>query len=167
MRNELTEQDLALMRAELDQRRIHLRPQLLELVKEARAFGDLSENFEYKAAKQEKNHNEGRIRYLENMIKSAIVLPEITHADAVDLYDRVTVFLEDDNETATYQIVTTMRQNVLQGLISRESPVGKAILGKKAGDRCYIEVRPDYGYYAVIRAIEKAEDDGSIPLNKY
>ncbi|MEG2097461.1 MAG: GreA/GreB family elongation factor, partial [Pseudoflavonifractor sp.] len=144
-----------------------LRPKLLELVKEARAFGDLSENFEYKAAKQEKNHNEGRIRYLENMIKTARLLPETNHPDGVDLYDRVTVFMEDEGLEETYQIVTTMRQNALKGLISRESPVGRAILGKKVGDRCTIMVSEAYSYCGVIRAIEKTKDDGSVPLAQY
>ena len=167
MHNELTGQDLRVMREELENRRVILRPQLLEAVKEARAFGDLSENFEYKAAKQEKNRNESRIRFLENMIKTAVVLPDAGASDGVQLYDRVTVFLEDEGDTEVYQVVTTMRQDALHGLISRESPVGRALLGKKVGERFYIRVNDTYGYYAVIRAIEKAADDGSIPLNGY
>ena len=167
MHNELTRQDLKMMREELDYRRITLRPKLLEAVKEARAFGDLSENFEYKAAKQEKNRNESRIRFLENMIRTAVVLPDAGASDGVQLYDRVTVFLEDEGDTEVYQVVTTMRQDALHGLISRESPVGRALLGKKVGERFYIRVNDTYGYYAVIRAIEKAADDGSIPLNGY
>lgn len=166
MHNELTRKDIALMRQELDQRRIHLRPKLLEAVKEARAFGDLSENFEYKAAKQEKNRNEGRIRYLENMIRTAHIIDEGS-GDGVALYDKVTVFLADEGEEETYQIVTTMRQDALRGLISRESPVGKALLGKHQGDTVHIQVDESYGYDMTIRAIEKGTDDGSIPLNKY
>ena len=142
MHNELTQKDIQMMKDELDYRRIQLRPKLLEAVKEARGFGDLSENFEYKAAKQEKNRNESRIHFLENMIKTAVVI-------------------------SVYQVVTTMRQDALHGLISRESPVGRALLGKKVGERFYIRVNDTYGYYAVIRAIEKAADDGSIPLNGY
>lgn len=115
MNNELTKEDLRLMREELDYRRITLRPQLLDAVKEARAFGDLSENFEYKAAKQEKNRNESRIRFLENMIKTAVVISDGSEEDQVGLYDKVAVYMEDDNETEVYQIVTTMRQNVLEG----------------------------------------------------
>ena len=103
MHNELTRQDLKMMREELDYRWITLRPKLLEAVKEARAFGDLSENFEYKAAKQEKNRNESRIRFLENMIKTAVVLPEPEESDGVALYDKVTVFLEDEGDTEVYQ----------------------------------------------------------------
>ncbi|MBS6532847.1 MAG: GreA/GreB family elongation factor [Oscillospiraceae bacterium] len=167
MHNELTEQDLRMMREELDHRRIVLRPQLLEAVKEARAFGDLSENFEYKAAKQEKNRNESRIRFLENMIKTAVVISDRSGADQVGLYDRVTVYMEDDDETETYQIVTTMRQDVLKGLISKESPVGRRLLGRRVGDRVHIQVNESYGYDVVIRAIEKGTDDGEIPLNKY
>ena len=167
MHNELTEQDLRMMREELDHRRIVLRPQLLEAVKEARAFGDLSENFEYKAAKQEKNRNESRIRYLENMIKTAVIISDRSGADQVGLYDRVTVYMEDDDETEVYQIVTTMRQDVLKGLISKESPVGRRLLGRRVGDRVHIQVNESYGYDVVIRAIEKGTDDGEIPLNKY
>lgn len=167
MHNELTRKDIQKMREELDYRRIQLRPKLLEAVKEARGFGDLSENFEYKAAKQEKNRNEGRIRYLENMIRTAKVLPDEPVTDGVGLYDKVTVFLEDEGDTETYQIVTTMRQDALHGLISRESPVGRAVLGKKVGDRVLIETESGYSYYIVIKSIEKQADDGAIPLNRF
>lgn len=126
MHNELTQKDLELMRKELDHRRIVLRPQLLEAVKEARAFGDLSENFEYKAAKQEKNRNESRIRFLENMIKTAVVISDQSGSDQVGLYDKVTVYMEDDDEEEVYQIVTTMRQDALKGLISRSPRWGAA-----------------------------------------
>ena len=114
MHNELTQKDIRLMREELDYRRIQLRPKLLEAVKEARGFGDLSENFEYKAAKQEKNRNESRIRFLENMIRTAVVISDRADADTVGLYDRVTVYLEDEGDEETYQVVTTMRQDALQ-----------------------------------------------------
>ncbi len=167
MYNELTKIDLQKMKEELDHRRITLRPQLLEEVKTARSFGDLSENFEYKAAKREKNKNESRIRYLENMIKTARVIEDRSAADAVGLYDRVTVYLEEDGEEETWQVVTTVRQDVLHGLISKESPMGAALLGKKAGDRFWVQVNKDYGYYAQIRSIEKGEDDGSAALNRY
>ena len=167
MHNELTQKDIRMMREELDHRRIVLRPQLLEAVKEARAFGDLSENFEYKAAKQEKNRNESRIRFLENMITTARVIDDRSAEDAVGLYDKVTVYLEEDEETETYQVVTTMRQDALHGLISKESPVGKALLGKRAGDRVYIQVNEQYGYYIRIESIEKAADDGSIPIRGF
>ena len=167
MHNELTRQDLELMRQELDHRRLELRPQLIEAVKEARAFGDLSENFEYKAAKQEKNRNDSRIRYLENMIRTAVVIEDRSGQDTVGLYDRVTVYLEEDDEETTFQIVTTMRQDALHGRISKESPVGRALLGKKAGDRVHIQVNDSYGYDVVIRNIEKGSDDGSAPLNAF
>lgn len=167
MHDELTQVDIDKMKEELQHRIQVLRPQLIEEVKVARSFGDLSENFEYKAAKQEKNRNESRIRFLENMIKTAVVISEEAPSDGVGLYDKVTVYLEDDDDTETYQVVTTMRQDALHGLISRESPVGRALLGKKVGERFYIRVNDTYGYYAVIRAIEKAADDGSIPLNGY
>lgn len=167
MHNELTREDIELMQKELDHRRLELKPQLIEAVKEARAFGDLSENFEYKAAKKEKNRNDSRIRYLENMIRTAVIIEDRTGADAVGLYDHVTVYIEEDDEETTFQIVTTMRQNALEGRISKESPVGRALLGKKVGERVYIEVNPSYGYYAVIRSITPGGDDGSAPLVGY
>ena len=167
MHNELTKIDIQKMMEELDYRRITLRPQLLEEVKVARSFGDLSENFEYKAAKQEKNKNESRIRYLENMIKTARVYEDHSAADAVGLYDKVTIYLEEDDEEETWQVVTTVRQDVLHGLISKESPMGSALLGKKVGERFFVQVNKDYGYWAVVRQIEKGTDDGSAALNRY
>ena len=167
MHNELTKMDIQKMREELDYRRVTLRPQLLEEVKVARSFGDLSENFEYKAAKREKNKNESRIRYLENMIKTARVIEDRSAPDTVGLYDKVTFYLEEDGEEESWQVVTTVRQDVLNGLISKESPMGAALLGKKVGERFYVQVNQDYGYYAVVRAIQKGADDGSAQLNRY
>ena len=167
MHNELTRTDIKKMQEELDYRRITLRPQLLEEVKVARGFGDLSENFEYKAAKQEKNKNESRIRYLENMIKTARVIEDHSDAGTVGLYDKVTIWLEEDQEEETWQVVTTVRQDVLNGLISKESPMGSALLGKKVGERFYVQVNKEYGYYAVVRSIEKGQDDGSAGLNSF
>jgi len=167
MHNELTRKDIEMMQKELDERRTVIRPKLLEEVKVARAFGDLSENFEYKAAKQEKNANERRIRYLENMIRTAQVIDEGQGGDGVALFDKVTIFLPETEETEVWQVVTTMRQNVLEGRISKESPVGKALLGHKVGDTVHIQVNEQYGYDMVIRSIEKGTDDGSIPINSY
>ena len=167
MHNELTKIDLEKMRQELDYRRIELRPQLLEEVKVARSFGDLSENFEYKAAKREKNRNESRIRFLENMIKTAIVIEDKSDESSIGLYDKVTLWLEEDEEEEIWQIVTTVRQDPLQGLISRESPAGRALLGKKVGDKVWIQVNKDFGYHVVVRNIEKGEDDGTAELNAF
>ena len=167
MHNKLTKKDIELMRQELDHRRIVLRPQLLEAVKVARGFGDLSENFEYKAAKQEKNRNEGRIRFLENMIKTAVMVEDAAPEGCAGLFDRITVYLPEDDAEESYRIVTTVRQDALHGLISKESPVGKALLGSKVGDTVHIQVNADYGYDMIVRAIEKGGDDGSVPLNRY
>ena len=167
MHNELTAGDLELMQKELDDRRIRLRPLLLEEVKTARAFGDLSENFEYKAAKREKNKNESRIRYLENMIKTARVVETTDNPDVVGLYDFVTVWLEEDEEEVVYQMVTTVRQDPLQNRISNRSPFGVAVLGKKVGDRVWVQVNDNYGYFVVIRAIRKGQDDPDIPINSF
>lgn len=167
MHNELTKIDLEKMQQELDYRRITLRPQLLEEVKVARAFGDLSENFEYKAAKREKNRNDSRIRFLENMIKTARVYEDKSDAGTIGLYDKVTLWLPEDEEEEVWQIVTTVRQDPLHGLISKESPAGRALLGKSAGDTVFIQVNKDFGYEVVVRSIEKGQDDGSVRLNEF
>ena len=164
MHNELTKIDLQKMREELNYRRTTLRPQLLEEVKVARSFGDLSENFEYKAAKKEKNRNDSRCRYLENMIRTAVVISDRSKAGTVGLYDKVTFYVEEDDEEVVCQIVTTMRQDALKGRVSKESPVGKAVLGRKVGDRATVQVNDSYSYDIVIRVIEPGEDTGEAPL---
>ena len=164
MRNELTQKDIELMRQELEYRRGVLRSQLIEAVKTARGFGDLSENFEYKAAKKEKNRNDSRCRYLENMIRTAVIISDQSREGTVGLYDHVTLYLVDDDETMECQIVTTMRQDALKGLISKESPVGKAVLGRKKGDRVTVQVNEQYSYDVIIREIVPGQDDGQAPL---
>ena len=164
MHNELTKKDIELMRQELEYRRGVLRPKLIEDVKTARAFGDLSENFEYKAAKRDKNRNDSRCRYLENMIKTAVIISEGSKDGVVGLYDKVTFYVEEDDEEVTCQIVTTMRQNALKNRVSKESPVGRAVLGRRVGDRVTVEVNERYSYDIVIRAIEPGEDNGEAPL---
>ena len=136
MHNELTQKDIELMRQELEYRRGVLRPKLIEDVKTARAFGDLSENFEYKAAKRDKNRNDSRCRYLENMIKTAVIISEGAKDGAVGLYDKVTFYVEEDDEEVTCQIVTTMRKDPLHGLISVESPGGQGPHGQAGGRHC-------------------------------
>ena len=167
MGEQLTPNDVKKIKEESEYRKVVVRKKELEAVKEARAQGDLSENFEYKAAKREKNKNESRIRYLENMIKTARVIEDCSTPDTVGLYDKVTVYLEEDGEEETWQVVTTVRQDVLRGLISKESPMGSALLGRRVGERFLVQVNPSYSYYAVVRAIEKGEDDGSAGLNRY
>ena len=167
MYDELTEIDIKKMKEEIAYRIQVLRPQLIADVQTTRAFGDLSENFEYKAAKQEKNKNESRIRYLENMIKTARIIEDHSAADTVGLYDKVTIWLEEDEEEETWQVVTTVRQDVSHGLISKERPMGSALMGKKVGERFYVQVNKDFGYYAVVRAIEKGHDDGTAELNRF
>lgn len=167
MHNELTKMDLKKMQEELDYRRITLRPQLLEEVKVARSFGDLSENFEYKAAKRDKNKNESRIRFLENMIKTAVVIDGTAAGDGVALFDKVTFYLEEEETEETIQLVTTLRQDALKGLISKESPVGKALLGHQVGDRVCIHVSDSYHYYVQIRKIEKTGEDPDIPISTF
>ena len=162
MHNELTEQDIKDMEAEIEHRKVVVRKELLEDVKEARAQGDLSENFEYYAAKKAKNQNESRIRYLERMIKTANVVEDRAGEDEVGINKTVTLRMEDDGSVETYKIVTTMRKNSLKGLISIESPLGKQLLGHKVGDRVTINVNSEISYDVTITGIENTgltEDD--------
>ena len=167
MHDELTREDIRKMQEELDYRRLELMPELIEEVKRTRAFGDLSENFEYKAAKQAQNSNRRRIRYLEGMIKTARVIEDRSAADQVGLYDRVEIYMPEDDETEIIQVVTTVRCDPRRGLISKESPFGKEVLGRKVGDRFTVQVNETYSYEAEIRAITKCEDDGSAPLLEF
>ena len=167
MNDELTRQDIKKMQEELDYRRLELMPGLIEEVKRTRAFGDLSENFEYKAAKQAQNKNRSRIRYLEGMIKSARVIADNSGADEVGLFDKVEIYIPEDDETQVIQVVTTVRCDPRQGLISRESPFGKSVLGRKVGDTFRVQVSDTYSYEAVVRSITKGEDDGSAPLMSF
>ena len=167
MHDELTAVDMKKMREELREREEVLMPKILEDVKVARSFGDLSENFEYKAAKAEQRKNMSRIRYLKQMLASAVVIDAKSDAGVAGLFDRVTLYLEDDDEEVAVRFVTTLRQNALEGLISKESPLGAAVLGHRVGERVYVHVNDDYGYYAQIRSIEKGEDDASLEISAY
>ena len=167
MNDELTKIDIQKMQEELDHRASTLRPEIIEEVKRTRAFGDLSENYEYKAAKQAQRQNDSRMRYLERMIKTATIIDDDAKADEVGLFDKVTLYLEEDDEEQVISIVTTVRCDPSLGFISKESPLGKAVLGKKAGDRGTVRVSDTYSYDFVIRALEKGEDDGSAPLMQY
>jgi transcription elongation factor GreA len=167
MYDELTEVDIKKMQEEIDYRVNVLRPACLDDVKTARAFGDLSENFEYKAAKREKNKNDSRIRYLERMIRTAKVISGDSKAGEVGLFDTVEIYFEEDDETQTIRIATTLRQDPLKGIISPVSPLGKALMGRRVGDRICVEVNPDYSYHVVVRSIEKGQDDESLPISSY
>ena len=160
MGEQLTESDVKKIKEEIEYRKIVVRKKELEAVKEARAQGDLSENFEYKAAKQDKNRNESRIRYLERMIKTAKVISENSAVDEVGINNTVTVEFIDDGTQEDYKIVTTVRGNSLEGLISNESPLGKALLGKKVGDVVHVQVNANVGYDVEIKALKNTEDDG-------
>ena len=167
MGEQLTRRDVKKIKEEIEYRKLVVRKRELEAVKEARAQGDLSENFEYKAAKQDKNRNESRIRYLERMLKNARIISDDSGEDEVGINNTVEVYFEDDDETETYRLVTSVRGNSLQGLISIESPLGKAIKGRKAGDRVKVKTNGDNGYYVVVKKIEKTTDDSNDTLRKY
>ena len=160
MREQLTKSDVKKIEEEIEYRKLVVRKKELEAVKEARAQGDLSENFEYKAAKQDKNRNESRIRYLERMLKNAKIVSDTSKVDEVGINNTVEVYFEDDDETETYRLVTSIRGNSLQGLISIESPLGKALKGHRVGDRVRVQVNENVSYYLRIRSIDKTGDEG-------
>lgn len=168
MYDELTQVDIDKMKEEITYRKTVLRPKLIEDVQTARAFGDLSENFEYKCAKRDKNRNDSRIRYLERMVATAKVIEgSPTEDNTIGLFSKVTMFNEKLQKEQQIQLVTTLRQNPLKGLISKESPVAKALMGHKVGERVEIVVNPDMKYTVEIRAVEQGEDDASLDISKY
>ena len=164
MSNQLTQSDIKKIKDEIEHRKLVVRKEALEAVKEAREHGDLSENFEYYAAKKDKNRNESRIRYLERMLKTAQVVERTGEEDAVGLEDTVEIYFVEDNEVETYRIVTSIREDVLHGRISIESPVGRALLGHKVGERVHVKVNDKMGYDVEIRTITKTnkEDEDNI-----
>lgn len=167
MYDNLTKSDIKKMQEEIEYRKLVVRKEALEAVKEARAHGDLSENFEYKAAKQDKNRNESRIRYLEKMVKTARVISDISNEGEVGLGDTVEVYIPDDDETEKYKLVTTVRGNSLQGLISIDSPLGKAIRGHKVGDQVFVKVDERFGYDVEIRSIDKTTKEDEDKLRSF
>ena len=158
MHDQLTENDIKKIKEEIEYRKLVVRKEAIEAVKEARAHGDLSENFEYYAAKRDKNKNESRIRYLERMVKTAHIVSDASKEDEVGINNTVVLYIEDDDETEEYKLVTTVRGNSIQGRISIDSPLGKAIIGKKVGDRVYVQVNDSFGYYVVIKSVENTDD---------
>lgn len=167
MREQLTESDVRKIKEEIEYRKLVVRKKELEAVKEARAQGDLSENFEYKAAKQDKNRNESRIRYLEKMLKTAKIVSDTSGEDEVGINNTVELYFEEDDETETYRLVTSVRGNSLEGRISIESPLGKAILGHKVGDRVRVKTNGEDGYYIVVRSIDKSTDESGDEIRKF
>ena len=159
MREKLTKSDVEKIREEIEHRKLVERKELIEAVKEARSHGDLSENFEYHAAKKEKNRNESRIRYPERMLKTAVIVEDESKEDEIGLNNTVEVYCEDDEEVETYRIVTSVRVSSLNGLVSIESPLGKALLGHKEGDRVFIKVNDDFGYYVIVKKVIKTQSE--------
>ena len=166
MYDELTEVDIRKMEEEIKYRNEKLAPVLRAEMRRTREFGDLSENEEYKEAKREKRRNEGRIRYLENMIRTARVV-EVEKRDGVSLFDYVTIKNLDRGMEKRIQIVTTLRQDALHGFVSKESPLGSALLGHKEGDVVTVEMPDGRSYKAEILRIERGEDNDTLPISGY
>lgn len=167
MGERLTEEDVKKIQEEIEHRKLVVRKEAIEAVKEARAHGDLSENFEYYAAKKDKNKNESRIRYLEKMLKNASIVKDESDSDEIGLNNTVEVMFEDDDTTETYRIVTSIRGNSMMNLISIESPIGKALLGHRVGDRVYVKVNEQMGYYLIVKSIEKTVDESMDTIKSF
>lgn len=167
MFDELTQVDIDKMKEELEYRITKVRPQILEEVKFTRSFGDLSENAEYHAAKRERGKNESRIRYLRNMIKTAVIIDTSSDENKVGLFDTVTYYVEEDECEEQVRIVTSLRRDPFQKIISKESPLGSALMGRQVGDRVSVKIDENYSYDVIIRKIEKGEDDDTLEIRKF
>ena len=167
MHDELTKVDIRKMQEEIDYRKREVTPKLKEQLKAARDLGDLSENDEYHSVRRALNKNYGRIRYLQSMIDTAVVIEVESADDAVGLFDMVTIYDEEEDEERIVSIVTTLRNDIFDGYISKESPFGQAILGRKVGDRVEVKASETYSYFVVIRQIEKGEDNEALPISSY
>lgn len=167
MYNELSEVDIKKMQEEIDYRLRVVRPKCVEDLATAAAFGDRSENYEYKAAKQELRRCDSRLRYLRRMIATAKVVKSDTREGVVGLFDRVELYYEDEGDTETITLMTTLREDAVNGIISKESPLGRAVMGKRVGDRVLVKVSDDVQYYVQIRKIEKGTDDDSLPIHEF
>ncbi len=167
MNDQMTASDIKKIEEEIEYRKITLRPKLLEDLKEARAQGDLSENFEYYAAKRANNKNNSRIRYLERMIGTAQIIEDDSKDDEVGINNWVTIYIEEDDAEETYKIVTPIRANSLKGFISIESPLGKALLKHKVGDKVEVKVNDSYSYIAEIRDLDSSTDDSEDEISSY
>ena len=167
MYDELTSVDIKKMEEEIAYRTNVLGPKLLAEMSRTREYGDLSENAEYKEAKREKRRNEGRIRYLNNMIRTARVIDLEVEEGVVNLFSRVKLLNEKSGAKKSVQIVTTLRQNALLGFVSKESPLGSALLGHKVGDRVEVVVSDSMRYFVKILEVESGEDNEDRPRRGY
>ena len=167
MYNELSEVDIRKMQEEIDYRERVVRPKCVEDLATAAAFGDRSENYEYKAAKQELRRCDSRLRYLKRMIATAKVIKADTREGVVGLFDKVEIYYEDEGDTETITLMTTLREDAMNGIISKESPLGRAVMGKKVDDRVLVKVSDDVQYYVQIKSIKKGTDDDSLPIHPY
>ena len=167
MYDELTEVDIKKMEEEILYRESVLGPELLAEMKRTREFGDLSENAEYKEAKREKRKNEGRIRYLKNMIRTAKVIEVENNEGRIGLFDTVRIYNEKAGAEKEIQIVTTLRQNALLGYVSKESPLGSALMGQRVGDRVLIKVNENMSYYVTVLSLKKGKDNEDLPISGY
>ena len=167
MYNELTEVDIKKMQEEIDYRMKVVRPKCIEDLKTARGFGDLSENYEYKAAKQELRRCDSRLRYLRRMIATAKVIESDTREGVAGLFDRVTIEYVEDGDTETITLMTTLREDAVNGIISKESPLGRAVMGRRVGETATVKVNDEVSYTIRVLKIEKGSDDESLPISSF
>ncbi len=166
MKDELTQVDINKMQEEIARRKANA-PKLREAVRSARELGDLSENDEYRTAKRELRQNNSRIQYLESMIRSAVIISTDSKDDEVGLFDEIELYYDRDDEVRTIRLVTTLRNDVTKNCISKESPLGQALLGRKAGETVTVKVNDRISYPVTIRSIKKGEDDDSLKIRQF
>ena len=167
MREKLTKSDVEKIKEEIYHRSHEVREEILEALKEARAQGDLSENFEYYAAKRDNRRNNSRISYLERMLKNASVISDESKDDEVGMNNTVELYFPEDDLTETYRIVTSIRGDMLSNKISIESPLGKALLRHKAGDTVRVHINDSDSYEVKILKIENTSEDETDRINSY
>ena len=151
--HQLTKKDIEKIKEEIDHRKLELRPELIEAVKVAREQGDLSENFEYYAAKREKNKNESRIRALERMLKFSVEIEEKSAGGGAGIGDRINIRFDADGYTDEYTLVTTVGTDTLNNCISIESPLGRALRGHKAGESVKVKLEDGSSFGVTITEI--------------
>ncbi|MCQ2609428.1 MAG: GreA/GreB family elongation factor [Lachnospiraceae bacterium] len=172
----LTKKDVEKIEEEIRKRKLEIRPKALEDVKTARAQGDLSENFEYYAAKKFNRENNSRIEYLEKMLKNAVIIDDVDDVsteDVVNMDDYVTVLFfeanvdDADMDSEVYKLVTSIRADSMKKKISIESPLGKAMIGKKIGDIATVSLENGSSYKIKIKDIKKNDDSEEDDIKQF
>lgn len=164
MAHELTAAEMESIKEELAHRQTVVTPQCIAEVQRTRAFGDLSENDEYRSAKRELNRNYSRIRYLKGLLATGVLVEYSSDADVIGLFDRVSI-RDDFGEESVITLVTHLRADILNNRVSKDSPLGSALMGHRVGEKIEVRVSDTVSYTVEILDLEKGEDDKSVSVN--